>query len=128
MLVFFFPANFVIASENTEIEYLLSYIAKSNCTFIRNGKDHQAKKASQHLRMKYEHVQGRIKTAEDFIDKIATRSSLTRKPYAIRCAETQMPADRWLTNVLASHRTSENSQQRGNTAQPKALPRLDFKK
>lgn len=103
-LIFFFPGNIVNASENEEIEYLLSYTAASNCIFIRNGKEHPATEAREHLEMKYNHVKRHIKTAEDFIDKIASKSSLSRKEYAIRCDGVQQQARLWLTQVLAGYR------------------------
>jgi len=99
-----------MAAEQAEIEYLLTFVAESNCIFIRNGKEHQAKEASAHLAMKYNHVKKRIKTAEIFIDKIASQSSLTRRAYTIRCeGRQQIPAQQWLQKALEAHRTRVNS-------------------
>jgi len=105
-LTFLFSGSFVIAGEQEDIEYLLTFVAESNCIFIRNGKEHQAKEASKHLAMKYNHVKGRIKTAGDFIDKIASKSSLTRKAYKIRCeGKQQVPVQQqWLKEALETHR------------------------
>jgi len=104
-LTFLFSGNFVIAGEQEDIEYLLTFIAESNCIFIRNGKEHQAKEASEHLAMKYNHVKRRIKTARDFIEKIASKSSLTRRAYKIRCeGKQQVPAQQWLKEALETHR------------------------
>lgn len=105
-LFFFFPGNFVIAAENEEIEYLLSFISGSDCIFIRNHEEHPAKEAREHLEMKYNHVKRRIKTAEDFIDKIASKSSLSRRPYKVRCTGVQLSTKQWLQEALASHRVS----------------------
>jgi len=104
-LIFFSTAASAVAEEQDEIEYLLSFVAESNCIFIRNGKEHQAKAASEHLAMKYNHVRGRIKTAENFIDKIASKSSLTRRAYTIRCNGKQaVPTQQWLRGALQSYR------------------------
>jgi len=110
LLIFFFCVDSAFAAENEEIEYLLSYVAVSNCIFIRNGKEHQAKDASEHLRMKYNYAKKYIKTADDFIDKIASKSSITRRKYGIRCENVQLPAEQWLKEALASHRISIEDQ------------------
>ena len=107
----FFSGGPVFAEGNEEIEYLLSYIGASDCVFIRNGKEHQPKKASEHLAMKYSHVKKRIKTADDFIDKIASQSSITRRQYKIRCGGVQIPARQWLRDALESRRISAESQE-----------------
>jgi len=109
-LVVFFPNNFVIAKENEEIAYLLSFIADSDCIFIRNNEEHSAKDARKHLEMKYNHVKKRIKTAEDFINKIATKSSLTRKLYQVSCAGVLLPTKSWLEEALAHRRASMENQ------------------
>jgi hypothetical protein len=106
-----FSGGFALAVENEEIEYLLSHIATSDCVFIRNGKEHQPQKASEHLAMKYSHVKKRIKTADDFIDKIASQSSITRRQYKIGCDGVQIPARQWLRQALESFRISAENQE-----------------
>lgn len=101
-----FTGNFSLAAENEEIDYLLSYLGNSGCTFIRNGDEHQAEEARSHLEMKYKHAGDRIQTAEEFIDKIASKSSLSRKQYEVRCADKQMMSKQWLEKALVSHRAS----------------------
>ena len=102
----FFPVHPAMASENKEIEYLLSYVADSGCIFIRNGTEHQAKDASEHLEMKYNHVKNRIKSAEAFIDKIASKSSFSGRRYESRCDGVKIPVEDWLKKALASYRAS----------------------
>jgi len=109
-LCFFLPWNFVLAAENDEIEYLLSYIAASDCIFIRNGTEHPPKEAREHLEMKYNHVKKRIKTADVFIDKIASKSSITRRKYQVRCKGDQFSTEQWLEQALASYRVSAGRQ------------------
>jgi hypothetical protein len=55
--------------------------------FIRNGSAHDAKAAVEHLQMKRNYAGDRIKTANDFIECCASRSSLTGLPYQIRFAD-----------------------------------------
>jgi hypothetical protein len=68
-----------------EITHLLDFVGMSPCSFIRNGLSYPAKEAKAHLERKYAQVKDRIKTAEDFIDHVATRSSTSGKPYLVRC-------------------------------------------
>ena len=109
-LCLFLPWNFVLAAENEEIEYLLSFIAASDCIFIRNGTEHPPEDAREHLEMKYNHVKKRIKTADVFIDKIASKSSITRRKYQVRCKGEQFPTEQWLEQALASYRLSAGYQ------------------
>lgn len=91
----------VAADSSSEIEYLLSAIGSSECTFIRNGKRHTAVKAEAHLRMKYERGRRYATSAETFIERLASKSSMTRKTYMIECpgSETE-PTGEWLTKRL----------------------------
>ncbi|MEA3230674.1 MAG: DUF5329 domain-containing protein [Thermodesulfobacteriota bacterium] len=117
-LALFFPGNFVVAAENDEIEYLLSFIGSSDCIFIRNGREYQAEEAREHLEMKYNHVKRRIKTAEDFIDKIASKSSLSGRQYEVRCDGIKLQTSQWLRESLASYRVSvENQEKEKKTAE-----------
>jgi Family of unknown function (DUF5329) len=42
------------AIAQTEINYLLGFIARSDCAFYRNGSWYDSKKAQAHLRSKYD--------------------------------------------------------------------------
>ena len=95
------------AADVSEIEFLLHSIGSSGCTFERNGSVHTAPRAEEHLRMKYRKAREYVASADDFIDKLASESSWTGKPYLIRCADTVEPSRRWLTNKLAELRGSD---------------------
>lgn len=91
----------------TEIEHLLTFVGSSHCEFYRNGSWYDAEKAQSHLKEKLTIVDtgGKIATAEDFIDKVATKSAFTGLAYQIRCgggAET--PVNDWLRKELALYR------------------------
>lgn len=74
-------------SEEQKIVHLICFVANlKGATFIRNGDEHKPKQAADHLAMKREKAGSRIKTAKEFIDKVATRSSLTGEVYMIRFA------------------------------------------
>ena len=51
--------------------------------FIRNGKSYGIKRATEHLRMKYKNEKINVKTAELFIENIASKSSVTGIEYII---------------------------------------------
>jgi len=88
------------ADMGQEIEHLLQYIDTSDCTFIRNGKSHDSIEAGKHIRKKYGHIKGRIKTTEDFIRYAATKSSMSGRPYQIICNDEKMATADWLTREL----------------------------
>jgi hypothetical protein len=71
-----------------EIEHLLDYLSDSNCEFQRNGRWHDSGDARAHLQRKLQHARKRQPglTAEQFIEHVASGSSLSGKPYQVRCA------------------------------------------
>lgn len=72
-------------SESAKIEALLKHVESlPKAIFNRNGKDYQAKDAATFLRRKWQSESKTIKTAADFIDKIASRSSTSGRPYTLR--------------------------------------------
>ena len=72
-------------TEKQKIDQLISYIAKlDKSKFVRNGTEYSAKDAAEHLSMKREKAGIRIKTAKDFISMVASKSSMSGKPYQIK--------------------------------------------
>jgi hypothetical protein len=73
-------------TEAQKIEALLQAVEKlqGKATFLRNGSEHDAKAAADHLRMKWQKAGSRVKTAPDFIRGCATGSSMSGQPYKIR--------------------------------------------
>ena len=92
----------------TEINYLLDFVEISGCEFYRNGSWYDSVQAQEHLRRKYDYLSARdrIVTAEDFIEKAASESSLSGIPYEIRCGSacTSIATSEWLLAVLARYR------------------------
>ncbi len=71
-----------------EIESLLAWVeVQEGAVFVRNGKEHTPAEAVEHLRLKWKHQEKHVRTAEDFILRCATRSSVTGRPYRIRFAD-----------------------------------------
>ncbi len=71
-------------NEDQKIESLIAFIAKQDGVFIRNGSEYTPGQAAEHLRMKWKRGGKAIKTAEIFIDKLASTSSMSGKPYQIK--------------------------------------------
>ena len=92
-----------------EIEYLLSAVGSSDCRFYRNGTWYDAKSAAAHLRYKYESLVAKdlIRDTDDFIDRAATKSSLSGRDYAIKCeGAAELSSRQWLTNLLVAYRAA----------------------
>lgn len=67
-----------------EVEFLITRIAHSGCQFVRNGSAHPAAEAAAHLRRKLNAAPRGLST-EQFIEHVASKSSMTGAPYLIRC-------------------------------------------
>lgn len=90
-------------TETEKIEALLASIAAmKDAKFIRNGDAHDAQAAADHLRGKWRSAGSRITTAEQFIDGVASKSSLSGEAYKIRRADgTEVLAGEFLHAKLA---------------------------
>jgi hypothetical protein len=87
-----------------EIDYLLGFVEKSGCIFVRNGADHDSADAADHLRLKYSRGSRYVNSAEQFIDRLASESSWSGKPYTVICDGRTETAGAWLHRALADYR------------------------
>lgn len=88
-----------------EIDFLLETIGGSNCTFIRNGKRYDSVAAEDHLRMKYRKGKRYAPTSEKFIERLASKSYLSKKLYFIECeGDKKIPSGDWLMQRLGEYR------------------------
>lgn len=72
-------------TEDEKIEALIRSVDElKDATFIRNGKEYDCHAAAKHMRDKWDYGRKHIKTAGDFIDKVASKSSMSGKSYHIR--------------------------------------------
>ena len=75
-------------AETAKINALIAAVeSRPDAVFIRNGSEHKASDAADHLRLKWRHAGDRIRTARDFIRYCATKSSMTGRKYRIRFAD-----------------------------------------
>ncbi len=93
---------------DSEIDFLLDTVVSSDCVFIRNGSEHEAEAARDHLQMKRERGKRYYSNAEEFVEKIASKSSWTGKDYLIQCGnEPQQKARVWFMSMLNRFRQDE---------------------
>ena len=89
-----------------EIQQLLAFIGQSECVFIRNGSEHDAKNARKHIEKKYNYLKSRLNSAEDFIEHAASKSSFSGDVYTVRCDNKLITSEQWLTAALQDFRSS----------------------
>ena len=90
-----------------EIAHLLEFVAGSGCTFHRNGAAHDPEDAADHLRLKLRRGGRYVDNADQFIDRLATKSSWSGKPYTVECSEGAFqPSGAWLHGELDAYRAS----------------------
>ena len=94
--------------EEQKIQYLFDQILRIDGVFIRNGSEYPPRKAVEHLTMKMDRAMNswfapdkEKWTVEMFIDKLASESSLSGKPYLIRFKDGRIVKTRdWLYELL----------------------------
>lgn len=89
-----------------EVQHLLQFVETSGCTFVRNGKGHDAADAADHLRLKYGRGGKYVNNADQFIERLASESSWTGKPYTVTCDGKTRPSGEWLQEELEAYRAS----------------------
>ena len=76
------------AAEERQIEALIARVAgMTDAAFIRNDRSYDAATAAEFLRRKWRRHAAEVRSAEDFIDRVATGSSTTGAPYRIRLGD-----------------------------------------
>jgi hypothetical protein len=96
-----------------EIGHLLDYLGQSGCQFNRNATWYGAAEARSHLENKLAYLskKGLVRTAEDFIHRAASRSSMSGTPYLVRCGSgVAVPCEQWLQAELERHRRAREGQ------------------
>ncbi|MFW2366921.1 MAG: DUF5329 domain-containing protein [Desulforhopalus sp.] len=74
-----------------EVDQLLSFLENSECEFNRNGTWYDGSKAVDHIKRKYNYLlkKNLVDSTESFIDRAATKSSMSGKAYQVRCGSGQ---------------------------------------
>jgi hypothetical protein len=97
--------------------HLISYVSGSGLIFIRNAGKYTSVEAAEHMNNKYQHFRQDIKTAEGFIERCASKSLLSGKPYLVINAQgEQVRTSEWLLAELGDYRARNT----GTSQQPVA--------
>jgi hypothetical protein len=89
-------------TERQKIEALIKYVGGlKDAHFIRNGSSYDVSTAVRFLRGKWESNDAQVKTARDFIEKVASVSGTSGKPYLIRLKDgKEIPSREFLAAEL----------------------------
>lgn len=107
LAVFGQPTPPLPARTQAEIDHLIRYIAASDCRFNRNGSWHDMVAARMHVNNKYEYLvqRGQVDSAEAFIEKAASESSLSGMAYQVQCrGSAPVASATWLKSELVRYR------------------------
>lgn len=97
------------ANAQREIDALVAGLGDSGCEFERNGRWYDAKAARAHLQKKYDYLRkrGLADTPELFIERGASKSSMSGKAYRVRCpGKAVETAERWFRQRLQALRAA----------------------
>ncbi|MCC7291284.1 MAG: DUF5329 family protein [Phycisphaerales bacterium] len=88
------------------IERLIARVESSDAVFIRNDVEYTGKQAADHMRLKMAHAGKPITAVEQFIEEVASESSITGKPYKLRLSDGKVVETRaWLKEQAAAWET-----------------------
>ena len=110
VLIVLYSAAYAADSRATmekEIQHLFDHLKNSLCEFNRNGKWYTAEEAAAHIQQKYQYLlkKGLIDSTEQFINRAASESSLSGKPYMVRCGSSEpIKSSDWFHNELRCFR------------------------
>ncbi|CAN7251579.1 DUF5329 domain-containing protein [Pseudoxanthomonas sp. LjRoot143] len=97
------------AQAKREIQGLMDALSTSSCEFQRNGTWHGREEARKHLQRKYDYLlkKNLVDTAEQFIERAASKSSMSGRAYQVRCpGQPAQPAATWFAAKLDALRGS----------------------
>jgi hypothetical protein len=98
------------AAERADVIAVLDKLAASTCQFQRNGDWYSGTQAKDHLLRKLAYVEknASIKTALQFVEVAATKSSSSGDAYQVRCGQAvAQPSAVWLTQQLLAIRAAK---------------------
>lgn len=102
--------------ETKNIDRLLVIIENSTEKFLRDGVEYSGSDAAKHLRTKRSQFGKPIETLDEFIEKIASRSIISGKPYQIKLSDGSiMDAPTWYRKQLGLEAPAQPSQAAGNS-------------
>ena len=73
------------SAEKHKIESLISFVAQAKeAKFVRNGSEYSSTNAATFLRRKWQANVAEVRSARDFVEKVASFSGTSGRPYLIR--------------------------------------------
>lgn len=90
-------------TEEQKIQALIAHVRGlgDGAVMIRNGSEHSAKDAADHMAAKRKRAGDKVKTATDFITLCAAKSSASGKPYQIKFKDgRQVTSEAYLAEQL----------------------------
>ncbi len=88
--------GYAVPDLDAQVNALMQVITSSGCTFIRNGKTHDAAASIKHINRKYDHFRDEITNIDEFIERTATKSLMSGKRYQVQCGEERYLSSEWL--------------------------------
>ena len=94
-------------SDEDKINFVLNKIETSKVVFLRNGSEHSASDAADHLRRKMNNAKKKFWffgperkiTYKEFVEKIATKSSMSGKKYKVKLPNGRIiSVEQWIKN------------------------------
>ena len=74
--------------EQVRIDKLIRFVEiQKGMKFIRNGTEYSCEEAAKFLRGKMDSMGAEVTSARDFIERIASKSSMSGKPYQVRFSD-----------------------------------------
>ena len=74
--------------EQLRIDKLIRHVeVQKGMKFIRNGTEYSCEEAARFLRGKMDSMGAEVTSARDFIERIASKSSMSGKPYHVRFSD-----------------------------------------
>lgn len=94
-----------------EIQGLMDALSASSCEFQRNGTWHGRDEARKHLQRKYDYLlkKNLVDTSELFIQRAASKSSVSGKPYRVKCGALELDSAVWFDMQLQRLRKAGNA-------------------
>ena len=94
-----------------EIQGLMDALSASSCEFQRNGTWHGRDEARKHLQRKYDYLlkKNLVDTSELFIQRAASKSSVSGKPYRVKCGALELDSAVWFDMQLQRLRKEGNA-------------------
>ena len=95
--------------EARQIETLITIVERlTDAAFIRNGRPYDAAAAAEFLRRKWRHRETEVRSADDFIEQVASSSTTTGRPYLVRFSDgREIPCSAFLRTELSKLRKRE---------------------